>query len=106
MKKKEFLESLRFPQEWLSLGLYPDSLFRVQLAEYEPQHISSSEHTRNGAFTWWLHQAPSVEILKKLALVSLVEPDIPLRIDVQQRIREAERFNEDVDLILQRQSGR
>lgn len=100
MKKAEFLKKLKFPQEWLSLELYPEDLFKIQISEYEPKHVHSSEHTRNGAFTWWFHQNPSADILKNLALASLAEPDLSLRKDIQQRIRESKNFNEEVDLIL------
>ena len=106
MNKKQFLERLNFPNEWLSLDLYPDNLFQIQLDEYELEHVDSSEHTRNGAFTWWLHQEISVDVLKKLAVISLVEPDAPLRDDLQKRIRNAKGFNEEVELILKGESGR
>lgn len=93
MTKDEFLAILHFPAEWISLGLYPDELFALQLAEYEPEHLESSEHTRNGAFTWWLHKSPSAEILEKLVRASSSDPDIHLKADVQARIRESRCFD-------------
>jgi hypothetical protein len=100
MTKNEFLENLHFPAEWISLDLYPDELFALQLADYEPDHVESSEHTRNGAFTWWLHQAPSAEILEKLARASSADPDTHLKADVQARIRASRCCNDRIEKAL------
>jgi hypothetical protein len=46
--KKEFLKLLSFPNQWIEYDMYPDELFLIQKKEFRP------EHTRNGAFHWWL----------------------------------------------------
>ncbi len=70
MTKDEFLQLMRFPYEWHSLGMYPQELFDVQVARYEQGDERGSEHDRNGAFHWWLRKGPKrhqVELLRRLA---------------------------------------
>ncbi|MDG9931027.1 MULTISPECIES: hypothetical protein [unclassified Pseudomonas] len=100
MTKVEFLECLGFPDKWLELGLYPDELFSLQLAEHRPEYVSSAEHTRNGAFSWWLHNDPSSELLKQLALLSRLDPDRHLAVDAQARIRESRSYTAEVEKAL------
>lgn len=100
MTKNEFLDRLHFPAEWRTLDFYPDELFGIQLAEFRPEHVESSEHTRNGAFSWWLHQNPTVDALKKLAQLSLADPDKHLSADVQIRIRASKHYTNAVEEIL------
>ncbi|HEY1027835.1 hypothetical protein [Pseudomonas sp. KB-10] len=100
MKKEEFLRCLDFPSEWLTLNLYPDELFRIQIAEYQPEHRSSSEHTRNGAFSWWLHDEPSETLLVQLALLARIDPDPLLSADIQARIRASRYYSSKVEKAL------
>lgn len=100
MTKEEFLLALSFPREWSELKLYPDELFKIQEAEFEPQHVNSAEHTRSGAFLWWLYQEPAAEVLEKLALAARAEPDYYLRKDIEHRIRVAKHFNNEIASLL------
>lgn len=96
MTKSEFQKLMRFPSEWLSLGMYPDDLFRWQLSGYEPGHENGAEHDRNGAFHWWLRRQPSIIELKNLVRLAAVDPDPMLGEDVRQYIRRAAAYDEQV----------
>lgn len=98
MTKEEFLQLMRFPAEWLSMGMYPDELFQRQLSGYEPCHEEGSEHDRNGAFHWWLKRNPTTDELEKLLRLAALDPDPLLGNDVRRYIRAAGAF--DVKLAL------
>ena len=84
---------MRFPEQWESLGMYPDDLCEWQISRYEPGHEDGSEHDRNGAFHWWLRRSPSTDILAKLMKLAFLDPDSALRDDVLGHIRKASSFN-------------
>lgn len=96
MTKSEFLVLMRFPAEWVSLGMYPDDLFRWQLSGYEPGHENGAEHDRNGAFHWWLRREPSKSQLENLLRLAALDPDPLMGNDLRQYIRNASSFDEDL----------
>lgn len=96
MTKHEFLSLMQFPKEWLDWGLYPDELFEVQLAGYQPGHETGSEHDRNGAFHWWLRQEPSAEVLVSLAKLTFLDSDSFMASDVRNHIKKSKHFNAEV----------
>jgi hypothetical protein len=101
MKKEEYLKLMRFPNEWLDWGMYPDQLFQLQVSGYETGHEDGSEHDRNGAFHWWLKQNPSAEKLILLAKLTLIDPDPLMGQDVRSYIAKSEHCNESVNQVLQ-----
>lgn len=96
MTKSEFLKLMRFPTEWVLLGMYPDELFQWQLAGYQPGHEEGAEHDRNGAFHWWLRRQPSRTELENLLRLAALDPDPMLGDDLRQYIRKATAFDEQV----------
>lgn len=82
MTKTEFMVLMRFPAEWDLLHMYPDDLFAIQRAGYEPGHEEGSEHDRNGAFHWWLRQGTTPAQLLNLYHLAALDPDKPLGADV------------------------
>jgi hypothetical protein len=99
MTKSEFLNLMRFPGEWVSLGMYPDELFQWQLSGYEPGHENGAEHDRNGAFHWWLRRQPSKTELENLVRLAALDPDPLLGEDLRQYIRKAAAFDEQVEAL-------
>lgn len=87
---------MRFPQEWISWGMYPDELLEWQLPRYEPGHESASEHDRNGAFHWWLRRQPSKEELQKLIRLAALDPEPLLGEDLRQYFRKAATFDDEL----------
>ena len=75
MTKDEFLQLMRFPIEWDSLGMYPQELFEAQVARYEPGDERGSEHDRNGAFHWWLRKGLTKHQVELLRRLSHLDPD-------------------------------
>jgi hypothetical protein len=89
MTKAEFMALLNFPEEWETLGMYPEELFKWQLAGYELGHEDGSEHDRNGAFHWWLTRSPSKKQLEHLLRLTYLDSDALLGDDVRGYIRKA-----------------
>ena len=89
MTKREFLKLMNFPEEWISLGMYPDELFQWQLSGYRVGHEDASEHDRNGAFHWWLRRNPTRDQLEQLLRLAVLDPDAHLSADVRRHIRQA-----------------
>lgn len=87
---------MRFPEEWGSLDMYPDELFRRQLSGYEPGHENGAEHDRNDAFHWWLRRQPSKATLMNLVRLAAVDPDPLLGEDLRHYIRKADAFDKQV----------
>jgi len=75
MTKKEFVELMNFPREWLEWDMLPDIVLESQMNEYEPGHEYSSEHNRNGVFQYWLRGDANEEQLIKLVKLSKLDPD-------------------------------
>ena len=74
--KSEFLELMKFPNEWADWEMYPDELFLGgQLDSYTQGSENASEHYRNGAFFYWLKKEPTKEQLSKLVKLTYLEPD-------------------------------
>lgn len=102
MDKIAFINLMRFPEQWVSLGMYPDNLFQWQLSGYLPGHEQGAEHDRNGAFHWWLRQAPSKEQLRVLLELAALDPDTALGNDVRGYIQKAGAFDGDLSKYAER----
>lgn len=100
MTKKEFLVLMRFPPEWLHLGMYPDELWMSQLAGYKPGHEQAPEHDRNGAFHWWLSKEPDKQTLVKLTVLAEKDPDQIMADDVRNYILQAKSCDSEIELAL------
>ena len=96
MKKSEFMNLMKFPEEWDLLEMYPDELFAWQESGYEVGHEDGSEHDRNGAFHWWLRRNPTKTELAKLIRLAAIDPDPMLGVDVLQYIHKAVEFDSDL----------
>jgi hypothetical protein len=96
MTKVEFLELMRFPKEWLELGMYPDELFDWQISGYEPGHENGAEHDRNGAFHWWLKKQPSKSELQRLICLAAIDPDPFLAEDLGRYIQQSPSFDHEL----------
>lgn len=88
MRKRDFLALMEFPPEWTEWRMYPaDARFlRGQLKSYEPGAERASEHFRNGAFHWWLRRRPAQQQVRKLILLTVLDPDPILAKDVRRRL--------------------
>ena len=75
MTKVEFLQLMRFPTEWDTLGMYPQELFERQVGLYRPGDERGAEHDRNGAFHWWLRQGPTRAQVESLRHLARLDPD-------------------------------
>lgn len=87
---------MKFPSEWVTLGMYPDELFQLQRSGYKRGHEEGAEHDRNDAFHWWLGRSPSKSDLEKLLRLAALDPDQALGGDVRNYLREAVAFDADV----------
>ena len=67
---------MQYPHEWIEWGMLTDELLNIQMGQYYPGSERASEHYRNGAFFYWLHNNPSKEVLLKLTKLSFLDPDI------------------------------
>lgn len=98
INKAQFLNLMKFPDEWTSLDMYPDDLALIQISDYEPGSEDASEHFRNGAFHWWLKVGkPSRRQLEKLILLVSVDPDPLMGEDVMSYIRQAPGFDQELE---------
>ena len=95
MKKQEFMTLFRFHEKWLSAGLYPDELFSLQLAGYEPGHENASEHDRNGAFHWWIRRNPDKQQLADLLELTFLGADHFMDEDARRYLCACDNFDED-----------
>jgi hypothetical protein len=91
--KRDFMRLMSFPTEWDSWGMYPDQLFELQRADYQPGNENAPEHHRNGAFHWWLQQDPSAEVLVKLVALTYLDPDPPMGNDVRGYVKKSKHYN-------------
>jgi hypothetical protein len=96
MSKEQFSKLMGFPNEWLQWDMYPDELFIAQAALYKPSDEQASEHDRNGAFHWWLKREPSKDVLRKLVLLSYLDPDSEMGSDVRQYIAKARHCDNEI----------
>ena len=78
MTRNEFIRLMQYPSEWDEWGMLTEELMDIQMGEYYPGSERSSEHFRNGAFAYWLHEDPSKEVLLKLVKLSYLDPDSPM----------------------------
>ena len=101
MDKIEFLTRMKFPIEWITWGMYPDELAKLQVPKYEPNHENGSEHDRNGAFHWWLKRNPTKEQLIKLVRLSFLDEDQVMGGDVRQYILLAKNCDEDISKLVE-----
>ncbi|MDP4078346.1 hypothetical protein [Acidovorax sp. A1169] len=98
MNKTEFLQLMRFPNEWLSSGMYVDDLFVWQLAGYAPGHEEGAEHNRNGAFHWWLRKNPDKRSLSRLLDLAAADPDPLLGLDVLLHLEKSPHYDNELAL--------
>ena len=91
---------MRFPKEWQLLEMYPDEVFELQVAEYEPGHEESAEHYRNGAFHWWLARKPSKEHLLNLARLITRDPEQQMAEHLKTYVRQATHFDSEIEVAL------
>ena len=105
LTKDEFLKLMHFPHEWAKWDMYPDELCRIQIGGYKRGHEKASEHTRNGAFHWWLrthpslkseHLAPTKAQLKRLTKLTYLDPDPLMGADVRRYIAKATNCDSEV----------
>jgi hypothetical protein len=79
-------ERLHYPALWIDRGLYPEALYRVQLAAFESEarqrgiasaeyQPAGAEHYRYGAFTFWLQQKPDAGVADALMEAAIADPD-------------------------------
>ncbi len=98
--KFEFMHLMHIPSQWDEWGMYPDELFAEQISRYESGHEEGAEHDRNGMFHWWLRRQPTKEQLKKLAQLTLLDPDPLMGEDVRNYIRQSPYCDEEIRRIL------
>jgi hypothetical protein len=96
MNYENWLQLMKFPEEWTTWELLPNELKEIQLSGYEPGHEEASEHDRHGAFQWWLKHDPSPEILIKLARLTWLDPDSKMGGSVRKAINQCYASNEQV----------
>lgn len=75
MTKKEFIQLMQYPREWLEWDMLPDELINAQMAEFAPGSEQATERYRNAAFHYWLQSRPSKVILLKLIRLSYLDPE-------------------------------
>lgn len=66
---------MRYPRAWLEWEMFPDKLYQVQSAEYEPGNERGAEHFRYGAFGWWVARKMSRAQLRKYIALTWLDPD-------------------------------
>ncbi|MGX5175283.1 hypothetical protein ACUR5C_14785 [Aliikangiella sp. IMCC44653] len=93
MTVDKFLELMKFPAQWISWNMYPEALAEIQLSEYESGHEDSSEHTRFGAFNWWIAYACSFEEMEKLVKLSYLDSDQEMAERARKRMVKSAYFN-------------
>lgn len=93
MTKADFIKLMDYPEAWLSDGMYPDELFRAQLALYKPGDEKGAEHDRNGAFHWWLRRNPTKAELTKLLQLASLDPDVHMARDAVSYMVKAPAFD-------------
>jgi len=90
MKRDDYLALMKFPKEWIEMGMFPDELWDTARQYYQSGHGQSPEHDRNGAFHWWLKRSPSRDVLQKLVELSFLDPDQLMAADVRSYIGKSE----------------
>ena len=76
MDIQEYLDLMRFPQEWKSLDMLPTNDFiRMNIETYKPGIENAAEHDRYGFFCYWLKRGISAEQLAKLKILAMKDPD-------------------------------
>ena len=73
--KQRFVDLMRYPQAWLSWGMYPDALFQLQVSNYEPGSEAAPEHYRYGAFRWWVSRSLSEKHIAKYVALTFLDSD-------------------------------
>ncbi len=97
MNNIEFLELMGFPKEWNEWEMYPEELSKIQISCYEAGDEESPEHTRNGAFHWWLKNNPTNDTLSKLLELSYLDPESHMGDDIRRYIRKANNYSPDIE---------
>ena len=92
---------MQFPKEWFELDMFLEDFADFYIARYELGQEESSEHTRSGAFHWWLKRNPSKEQLIKLARLTFVDPDPLMAADVRSYIAKADNCDKEVIAFMQ-----
>lgn len=76
MNTDDYLELMRFPEEWKEWALVPDEEYiSDHIFHLKPGMEHTPEHARHEAFHYWLAREPSTERLEKLARLSALDPD-------------------------------
>lgn len=102
MTKHEYMALMKFPKEWAEWGMYPDEIYSQQERTYQKGNENASEHDRNGVFHWWLKKSPDTAILRKLILLSLLDPDQYMASDIRKYIAASPKMNNELHSLLER----
>jgi hypothetical protein len=87
MKTKDYLELMRFPNEWQEWGMAPDEEYIAdRVFHLKPGMEHTPEHARHEAFHYWLAREASTEQLEKLAQLSLLDPDARMGASIRAEI--------------------
>jgi hypothetical protein len=100
MDEGRYLSLMSFPPQWTELGMFPAELSRELVSRYRPGDEEGSEHDRNGAFHWWLRRNPPIDVLVKLAQLTVVDPDPLMAADVRKYIARSPYANDELRLFL------
>jgi len=100
MTKKEFILLMSFPDEWLEWDMFPDTLATLQIKEYRKGHEESAEHTRFGAFNWWIAYVEKPEQLINLIKLSYLDKDQGMAADARDRIAKLDMYDLSMDVNL------
>ena len=101
MTRGEYIALMRFPPQWDTWGMLPDSYLSSAVAAYRPGHEAASEHDRNGAFHYWLRQSPSKSQLMLLYQLSLLDPDRHMAADWRSYLAKADACDDELRQMLQ-----
>jgi hypothetical protein len=95
MNTKEYLELMRFPEEWQEWEMVPDEDYIAdQIFHLKPGMEHTPEHARHEAFHYWLSREPSTEQLEKLAQLSLIDPDAEMGESIRAEIVKLDSCND------------
>ena len=86
MNKIEFLNLMKYPNEWIEWDRYPEELANLQISQYELGNEMASEHDRFSAFIWWLSNYRSKSDLETLLRLADLDVDKGMADDARTRI--------------------
>ena len=92
---------MRFPDEWVQLGMVPDDEYVADcIFHLKPGMEHTPEHARHEAFHYWLARDPDVEQLEKLVQLSLVDPDAEMGESIRAEILKLGNCNEQLRALI------